>query len=137
MNNDLVQPTEKFARNSSEISVSIKTAYLAEQSLPQDNSYAFSYTITITNLGDVSVRLLSRYWLITDANGETSIVEGEGVVGQTPDILPGTCYSYTSGSVFKTPLGTMQGYYQLQNQNGELLKADIPVFRLAIPNILN
>lgn len=121
----------------SKISVSTKTAYLAEQSLPQEQTYAFSYTITITNNSDQMVRLLARSWLITDANGETSTVEGEGVIGQTPDILPGTSFSYTSGSVFKTPLGTMQGYYQLQNPQGEFLKAEIPVFRLAMPNILN
>ncbi|WDE12371.1 Co2+/Mg2+ efflux protein ApaG [Thalassomonas haliotis] len=119
------------------ISVSTKTAYLPEQSLPHEQAYAFSYTITITNNSEQAVKLLARSWLITDANGETSTVEGEGVVGQTPDILPGTSFSYTSGSVFKTPLGTMQGYYQLQNPQGQALRAEIPVFRLAMPNILN
>ncbi|WDE01726.1 Co2+/Mg2+ efflux protein ApaG [Thalassomonas actiniarum] len=119
------------------ISVSAKSTYLPEQSLPQEQTYAFSYTITITNNSEQAVRLLTRSWLITDANGETSTVEGEGVVGQTPDILPGASFSYTSGSVFETPLGTMQGYYQLQNPQGESLRAEIPVFRLAVPNILN
>jgi len=120
-----------------EIRVSAESAYLPEQSLPQEQTYAFCYTITITNQSEQAVRLLSRSWLITDADGETSVVEGEGVVGQTPDILPGASFTYTSGSVFKTPLGTMQGYYQMQNQQGEYLRAEIPVFRLAMPNILN
>ena len=130
-------PGDIDAPVSSKITVSAETAYLPEQSLPQEQTYAFCYTITVTNNSEQAVRLLARSWLITDADGETTVVEGEGVVGQTPDILPGASFSYTSGSVFKTPVGTMQGYYQLQNQQGELLKADIPVFRLAIPNILN
>lgn len=120
-----------------DITISATTMYLPEQSQPQEQRYAFCYTITITNNGERAVRLLARNWLITDANGETSVVEGEGVIGKTPDISPSSSFTYTSGSIFKTPVGTMQGYYRLQNQDGDLLKADIPVFRLAIPNILN
>ncbi|WDE04898.1 Co2+/Mg2+ efflux protein ApaG [Thalassomonas viridans] len=130
-------PAARSADVSSAISVSAETDYLPEQSLPQEQTYAFCYTITITNNSDQAVRLLARSWLITDADGETSVVEGEGVVGQTPEILPGASFTYTSGSVFKTPVGTMQGYYQLQNRQGEYLRAEIPVFRLAMPNILN
>ena len=119
------------------IDVTITTAYLPEQSIENDQRFVFSYTITITNNSDEMVQLLTRSWKITDANGDVSRVEGEGVVGQTPHISPGTSFTYTSGSMLKTPVGSMQGHYQVRNKDGHLLQVNIPVFSLAIPNILN
>lgn len=118
------------------INVLVKTSYLAEQSI-EHQQYVFAYTITIENTGDESVQLLSRSWLITDADGGTTNVEGEGVVGQKPHIAPTKSYTYTSGSAFKTPVGTMQGYYVFATASGKEVKANIPVFTLAKPNILN
>lgn len=123
--------------NSHNIDVATIAAYIPSQSLPDQERFVFSYTITITNNSDIPVKLLSRYWLITDANGDITTVEGDGVIGQTPTILPTKSFSYSSGSLMKTPVGTMQGYYQMHSKNGELLQVNIPVFRLAIPNILN
>ncbi len=122
---------------SENINVTTTTSHLAEQSVPEDEKYVFSYTITISNEAQEAVTLLSRRWEITDSNGENTVVEGEGVVGQTPNILPQSSYTYTSGSLFKTPVGTMQGHYKMQTSNGEIITVEIPVFRLSIPNILN
>lgn len=129
--NDYIEPTQLA------ISVTTETNYIPNQSEPDENRYVFSYTITISNNSDEAVKLLSRFWKITDANGDVSTVEGEGVVGQTPTIKPSKSFTYTSGSMFKTPVGNMQGHYQMQSASGELILVEIPVFRLAIPNILN
>lgn len=120
-----------------EVSVSVVSQYLPNQSDVDKKQYVFSYTISIENLRNTPVQLLSRRWLITDANGERSEVAGEGVVGQQPTIAPGQTYTYTSGSVFSTPVGTMQGQYQMIAPNQQQFWIDIPVFRLALPNILN
>ncbi len=119
------------------IDVQTTTAYLLGQSIPTEQRFVFSYTITITNNSDETVQLLTRSWRITDANGDVSTVEGEGVIGQTPYIAPASSFTYTSGSMFKTPVGTMEGHYQMRSKSGDLLDVEIPVFRLAIPNILN
>ncbi|MEW6984043.1 Co2+/Mg2+ efflux protein ApaG [Colwelliaceae bacterium 6471] len=119
------------------INVLVKTAYLPEQSMADDEKYVFSYTITIENNSDSPVKLLNRHWVITDANGDTTEVQGEGVIGQQPNILPGQHFTYSSGCILKTPIGTMQGHYQMRDQVEQLFDVDIPVFRLAIPNILN
>jgi len=84
-----------------------------------------------------TVQLLKRYWLITDANGKETEVHGDGVVGEQPQLAPGSSYSYTSGAVLETPVGTMQGHYEMTSQSQLSFKAAIPLFRLAIPNILN
>jgi ApaG protein len=81
--------------------------------------------------------LLSRYWLITDGNNETSTVVGEGVIGKQPTILPNTAFTYTSGCILKTPVGTMQGHYQMLSDDKNLQQVEIPVFGLAQPLILN
>ena len=120
-----------------DISVSVVSQYLPSQSDTDKKQFVFSYTISIENTGDTPVQLLNRRWLITDANGEESEVQGEGVVGQQPTIAPGQTYTYTSGSVFSTPVGTMQGQYQMIAPNQQKFWIDIPVFRLALPNILN
>ena len=119
------------------IAISVKTQYLAAQSNPNEQQYVFSYTISIENNGTYPAQLLSRRWVITDANGKKSIVEGDGVIGQQPTIAPGQTYTYTSGSIFDTPVGTMQGQYQMLAPDQAPFWVDIPIFRLAQPNILN
>ena len=120
-----------------DIQVSAHTAFLEEQSEPSANRYAFAYTITIANSGSVAAQLLSRHWLITDANGRVQEVHGDGVVGQQPLIEPGMAFQYTSGAVLETPLGSMSGSYQMQASDGERFKATIPIFRLAVARLLN
>ncbi len=121
----------------SPIKVSVETFYVEGQSEPEQDKYVFAYSITIKNHSLCSAKLLSRYWLITDANGKEVEVQGEGVVGETPTIAPGESYKYTSGAVLDTPVGTMQGYYTMRNEFGTEFEAPINVFRLARPNILH
>ena len=121
----------------SPIKVSVETFYVEGQSEPEQDKYVFAYSITIKNHSLCSAKLLSRYWLITDANGKEVEVQGEGVVGETPTIAPGESYKYTSGTVLDTPVGTMQGHYTMRNEFGTEFEAPIEVFRLARPNILH
>lgn len=118
------------------ISVDVKTAYLDEQSDPTQLRYVFMYTITIRNEGSVAARLLSRRWIITDANGEVQEVRGEGVVGEQPHLAPGKDYSYKSAAILKTPVGAMQGSYEMLGDDGQRFDAPIAPFRLAMPGIL-
>ena len=119
------------------IKVSVETFYVDGQSEPEKDKYVFAYTITIKNHSLCATKLLSRYWLITDANGKETEVEGEGVVGETPTIGPGESYTYTSGAVIDTPIGTMQGYYQMRNEFGNEFQAPINVIRLASDIVLH
>lgn len=119
------------------IDIKVTTAYLTQQSDPDKNQYVFSYTIRIRNLGKQAARLMSRHWIITNANGQAQEVKGNGVVGEQPYILPGDSYEYTSGAVLTTPLGSMHGTYQMITDTGESFTALIPPFSLAIPNILH
>ena len=119
------------------VDISIKTAFIPSQSNENDEQFVYSYTITIQNNGLETIKLISRYWLITDANAEESVVSGEGVVGEQPVISAGESYTYTSGCLLKTPLGSMQGHYNMLTKDQDLIKVDIPVFSLAKPNILN
>lgn len=120
-----------------QIIVRVKTAHLPEQSDTAASKYAFSYTIEITNLSQVSVQLLSRYWIITDGNGQEQHVKGPGVVGQKPHIAAGASFSYTSGCVLNTEVGVMQGRYQMQAEDGSHFEATIAPFRLAVPGALH
>ncbi len=117
--------------------VSVIPRYLLDASEPANDQYVFSYTITIRNQGTVGAQLLSRHWIITDANGIVEEVRGEGVIGQQPRIMPGKFYEYTSYAVIKTPVGSMYGSYQMIGDDKVLFDAKIPVFSLAIPQILN
>ncbi|MDO6427087.1 Co2+/Mg2+ efflux protein ApaG [Thalassotalea sp. 1_MG-2023] len=126
-----------MTNKSEQVIVTVDTHYLEEQSSERDQRYVFSYTITIENQSEFPVKLLSRYWLITDANDEKSTVVGEGVIGEQPIINSGSSFTYTSGCALKTPVGTMQGHYQMIDNNNAPLKVDIPIFRLATPNILH
>ncbi|OKY26098.1 MULTISPECIES: Co2+/Mg2+ efflux protein ApaG [Thalassotalea] len=126
-----------MTNKSEQVIVTVDTHYLTEQSSERDQRYVFSYTITIENQSEVPIKLLSRYWLITDANDEKSTVVGEGVIGEQPIINSGAKFTYTSGCALKTPVGTMQGHYQMIDNNNAPLKVNIPIFRLATPNILH
>jgi ApaG protein len=119
------------------IRIDVLTNYLKDQSDPGDGKYVFSYTITIRNEGAVPAKLLKRHWVITDANGKVQEVRGEGVVGEQPYIKPGQGFRYSSGAVLETPVGTMQGSYQMVADSGLTFDAPIPAFRLAVPGILH
>ena len=120
-----------------EISIEVATDYVHEQSEPDDGRYVFSYTITIANLGDVPARLLSRHWVITDANGKVQEVRGDGVVGEQPHLNPGEIFRYSSGAVLETPVGSMQGSYRMEADNGKSFDARIPPFTLVMPWVLH
>ena len=115
------------------ISVAIDTRYLEDQSDPDEQRFVFAYTVTIRNRGTVPAKLLGRHWVITDANGKVQEVRGEGVVGEQPHLMPGQGFRYTSGAVLETPVGSMQGSYQMLGDDGVHFDAPIPAFRLAIP----
>jgi ApaG protein len=114
-----------------ELTIEVETNYVPEQSYPEHNRYVFAYTITIENTGDIAAKLLKRHWIITDANNKVQEVRGEGVVGEQPYLPPGKSYRYTSAAVLETPLGCMQGTYELLADDGVVFEAPIPVFRLA------
>ena len=119
------------------INIEVETAYLTAESQPQENQYVFAYTITIINTGTIAAKLLSRHWLIINAEEKTCEVEGEGVVGEQPRIEPGSSYQYTSGTVLDTPVGTMQGSYQMIADDGQQFEATIMPFSLAAPGMLH
>ena len=119
------------------IRVDVETSYLDEQSDPHDKRFVFSYTITIRNEGQVPARLLTRHWIITDANGNVKEMRGDGVVGEQPYLKPGQGFRYSSGAVIETPVGTMHGSYQLVADDGQQFDATIAPFRLAMPGVLH
>ena len=119
------------------IKVEVETQYVEEQSLPDQDHYVFAYTITIYNAGSVAARLLSRHWIITDANNKIQEVKGDGVVGEQPHLKPGERYRYTSGTMLETPVGSMKGSYQMIADDGVEFDAEIPVFTLSIPRTLH
>jgi ApaG protein len=119
------------------IIIDVNTAYLDKQSDPDSKRYVFSYKITITNHNPIPVQLLNRHWLITDGNQHIQEVQGEGVVGEQPIIEPDSSYTYTSGAVLTTSVGSMQGHYEMSTDEGELFKAAITPFTLARPNALH
>ena len=123
--------------NSPRVCVHVQSVYIESQSAPDEQRYVFAYTVTIRNLGRASVQLLGRYWLITNGNGRETEVQGEGVVGVQPHITPGEEYQYTSGAVIETPLGTMQGHYEMIDAEGNPFRIDIPVFRLAVSTLIH
>ena len=119
------------------ISIDVETTYLDDQSEPREQRYVFAYTITIRNEGEVPAKLLTRHWIITDANGRVQEVRGDGVVGEQPYLKPGQGFRYSSGAVLETPVGTMQGSYQMIADDGAQFDAPIAAFRLAIPGMLH
>ncbi|WP_219273790.1 Co2+/Mg2+ efflux protein ApaG [Pseudomonas sp. Xaverov 83] len=120
-----------------QIDVSVVTRFLAEQSQPEQNRFAFAYTITVQNNGELPAKLLSRYWVITDGDGQVEEVRGAGVVGQQPLIAPGKSHTYSSGTVMTSRVGNMQGSYQMLADDGKHFDAIIAPFRLAVPGALH
>lgn len=123
--------------NKYHISISVNTAYLADQSDPSSDRYVFAYTITISNTGTVAAQLISRHWIITDADNVTQEVKGLGVVGEQPLLRPGESFEYTSGTAMATPVGTMRGTYQMVAEDGYKFDAEIPSFTLSMPRVLH
>jgi ApaG protein len=118
------------------ITVDVQTSYLSEQSDPDEPRFVFSYTITIRNDGEYPARLMRRHWLITDANGKVQEVRGDGVVGEQPHLKPGQGFRYSSAAIIETPVGVMQGSYQMIADDGHAFDAPIAPFRLAMPGVL-
>ena len=110
--------------------VAVTTQYIAEQSDPQEDSYAFAYTITVNNTGSVPAQLISRHWVIVDASGHTEEVKGLGVVGHQPLLKPGESFQYSSGCRLRTPSGTMHGSYFCVAEDGERFEAPVALFVL-------
>ncbi len=125
------------SRTNYRIDVAAAPRFLEEQSKPAQGRYAFAYTITLHNAGDVPAKLLTRHWVITDANGKVEEVRGPGVVGEHPHLQPGERFEYTSGAILDTPVGTMQGSYQMVADDGTACDAPIPRFTLSVPRTLH
>lgn len=119
------------------VAIDVQSQYQPDQSDPDSKRFVFSYKITITNNNDEAVQLLSRRWLIVDGDQKTQEVEGEGVVGEQPTIKPEASYSYTSGAVLATSVGSMQGHYSMCSEDGTNFTAPIKPFTLARPNALH
>ena len=122
-----------YVATTRQIKVTVRPAYLDDQSAPSDNHFVWSYSVTIENLGSETVQLISRHWRITDARGELHEVRGPGVIGEQPTLEPGDMYEYTSGTPLATPSGIMSGEYQMENERGEAFDITIPAFSLDSP----
>lgn len=120
-----------------DIRIQVATSYVADESEPDSDRYVFAYTITISNGGEVPAQLISRHWIITDANGKVQEVNGDGVVGEQPKLNPGEEFRYSSGAVLETPVGAMQGLYRMQADGGFCFDALIAPFTLAVPGLLH
>ena len=120
-----------------DIAVSAATQYLAEQSDENAGRFVFAYTVTIRNPGNVTAQLISRHWIITDAQGLVQEVRGLGVVGAQPVLRPGEQHEYSSGTAIATPVGTMRGSYQMVAEDGTRFEAPVPEFTLSVPRVLH
>ena len=120
-----------------EMTVTVRTQYLEDQSNPDASQYLFAYVVTIKNTGSVTAQLISRHWLITDANDQVQEVRGLGVVGHQPLLAPGEQFEYTSGTSLATPQGTMRGIYFCVAEDGEQFESKIPEFVLSLPRTLH
>lgn len=119
------------------ILVSVETHYLEDRSDPSEDRFVFAYTITITNHGTKGAQLLRRHWIVSDSNERVQDVRGDGVVGEQPHLKPGESYRYTSGTVLETPVGTMEGSYQMVADDGTPFDANIPLFVLSAKRTLH
>jgi ApaG protein len=120
-----------------EFTVTASPKYLAEQSDPEANQFVFVYTITVQNTGEATAKLISRHWVITDAEGKVEEVKGDGVVGEQPVLAPGEAFRYTSGCPMETPVGSMRGTYHCVAEDGTHFDVAIPEFVLAMPRVLH
>ena len=120
-----------------QVDVNAQATFIEAQSNPSDGRFVFTYTVTIANNGTLPAQLLQRYWKITDGEGGIREVHGDGVVGEQPTIVPGDEFTYTSGAILETAIGTMEGYFEMVAADGEIFKAKIPVFTLLNPGALH
>jgi ApaG protein len=120
-----------------QIKINVETNYIEDESSPEQDHYVFAYTITIKNTGEEGAKLLSRHWIITDADGHIQEVRGKGVIGQQPHLKPGESYTYTSGTMLETAIGFMQGSYEMLADDDTKFDAVISAFRLAVPGVLH
>lgn len=120
-----------------DINITVRTVYIPEQSDPDSDRYVFAYTIVIANEGTEAAQLISRHWIITDAENRIQEVRGLGVVGEQPFLRPGETFEYTSGTSLATPVGTMRGSYQMVAEDGLKFDAEIPEFTLTMPRVLH
>lgn len=120
-----------------EFSVSVTPQFLPEHSAPDEQHYVFAYTVKIRNTGDRTATLVSRHWIITDANNKIEEVEGAGVIGEQPTLQPGQSFEYTSGCPLETPVGSMHGTYHCVGEDGTQFDATIPEFVLSMPSTLH
>ena len=123
--------------NNYNIQVNVGTQYIEAESNPDANRFVFAYTIKIENKGEIAAKLLSRHWIITDANNRIQEVKGKGVIGEQPYLRPGEYFEYTSGTMMETPVGSMQGTYQMVADDKHHFDAIIEPFSLALPKMLN
>lgn len=130
-------PATFMKPDAQDIRIHVDTAFVPEQSDPDTDRYVFAYTITIRNEGAAPAKLLTRHWIITDANGRESEVRGDGVVGEQPHLSPGEGFRYSSGAILETPVGSMRGSYQMVDDAGHCFDAAIAPFTLAVPGSLN
>lgn len=119
------------------IQIDVDTLYVDSESDPEQNRFVFAYTVTIRNVGKTSAKLLTRHWVIRDANGKVHEVQGDGVVGEQPHLKPGEGFQYTSGTMLETSMGTMGGSYILVTDEGTEFKAMIADFLLSAPRTLH
>jgi ApaG protein len=126
-----------MSKKQCDIKIEVATNYIDDESEPDSDRYVFGYTITISNSGDVAAQLISRHWIITDANGKVQEVNGDGVVGEQPLLNPGEQFRYSSGAVLETPVGAMQGLYRMEADGGISFDALIAPFTLAVPGLLH
>ncbi len=120
-----------------EFTVTASPQFIAEQSDPEADQYVFAYTITVHNTGEMTARLLSRHWVITDADGKVEEVKGDGVVGEQPLLRPGEAFRYTSGLPLETPVGSMRGTYHCVAEDGTHFDASVPEFVMSMPRVLH
>ena len=120
-----------------DISVSVRTQFISEQSDREAGPFVFAYFITIKNTGEIAAQLISRHWVIIDANGRSQEVKGLGVVGNQPLLKPGEQFEYQSGTPLPTPVGTMRGTYQMVAEDGTRFDAVVPEFPLSVPRVLH
>lgn len=126
--------THSYSETTRNICVSVMPQYLPDQSVPDESRYVWAYTVRIENQGAETVQLLNRYWRITDAQGTSHEVRGEGVVGEQPVLAPGEAFEYTSGTPLATPSGMMMGSYEMESQAGDFFDVTVPAFSLDSPH---
>ncbi len=123
--------------DSAPVDIQVESQFLPDQSVPEEQRFAFAYTITIRNTGEEAMRLINRHWIITDGANQVQEVQGEGVIGKQPLIEPGQSFSYTSGAVIETAVGTMEGSYEMISASGRPFIAPIGIFSLVRPSALH